>query len=467
MPAPDVRSLWTSVEAAEDLPRRRLCDVEGEVVLADLVHGSTLACAPDGLRGCTALIATSSQRAAALALIELDGIARRLVICPPDLPRDHLSAIAASAGVDTVVSDQDRPEAWTPPAGRFVHCGRVPRPGATARTPDRQTEWVLLTSGTTGVPKMVQHSVASLTGAIATGGQTLGGGAVWSTFYDIRRYGGLQILLRALLVGGSLVLSDPGEATADFLARAGAAGVTHISGTPSHWRRALMSPAAGLLAARYLRLSGEIADQAILDRLRGAYPDASIAHAFASTEAGVAFDVGDGLAGFPADLIRRRTGDVEMMVEDGSLWIRSKRTAARYVGDQGRALARDDGFIDTGDMVELRDGRYHFVGRRGGIINVGGLKVHPEEVEAVINRHPHVEASLVKARKSSITGAVVVAEVTMKSTATVDPGSADTLKREILSTCQHALAPHKVPASITIVPALAIAPSGKIARAHA
>ncbi len=48
-------------------------------------------------------------------------------------------------------------------------------------------------------------------------------------------------------------------------------------------------------------------------------------------------------------------------------------------------------------MVELRDGRYHFVGRREGVINVGGQKVHPEEVEAVINRHPGVRMARVRA----------------------------------------------------------------------
>ena len=64
-------------------------------------------------------------------------------------------------------------------------------------------------------------------------------------------------------------------------------------------------------------------------------------------------------------------------------------------------------------MIELRDGRYHFVGRRGGIINIGGLKVHPEEVEAVINRHPGVRMSLVKARKNPITGAIVAADIVL------------------------------------------------------
>ncbi len=72
-----------------------------------------------------------------------------------------------------------------------------------------------------------------------------------------------------------------------------APGVTHLTGTPSHWRRALMSPAIARIAPRYVRLSGEIADQAVLDRLKVQFPDAAIGHAYASTEAGVGFEVTD------------------------------------------------------------------------------------------------------------------------------------------------------------------------------
>ena len=70
------------------------------------------------------------------------------------------------------------------------------------------TERVLLTSGTTGVPKLVSHTLASLTAPIKARAV---GAPVWGTFYDIRRYGGLQIFFRAVLGGGSLVLSSAGE----------------------------------------------------------------------------------------------------------------------------------------------------------------------------------------------------------------------------------------------------------------
>jgi acyl-CoA synthetase (AMP-forming)/AMP-acid ligase II len=292
---------------------------------------------------------------------------------------------------------------------------------------------------------------------------------VWSTFYDIRRYGGLQIYLRAVLGGVPLVLSSPGEPVADFLARAGAHGVTHISGTPSHWRRALMSGAARSLRPEYVRLSGEVADQGLLDQLRATYPDANIAHAFASTEAGVAFDVTDGRAGFPAEYVDAPRDGIQMKIEDGTLRIRSHRTAARYLGSGPGVLSGEDGFVDTGDLVELKDGRYYFRGRRGGVINVGGMKVYPEEVEGVLNADPRVRMSLVRPKRNPITGAIVVAEVVLEDSvgAALDPPQAEHIKNDLLEACRRALPAHKVPARLSFVQGLKVSAAGKLVRSDA
>src|SRR5262249_35102228 len=155
----------------------------------------------------------------------------------------------------------------------------------------------------------------------------------------------------------------------------------------------------------------EIADQAILDNLAAVYPDARIGHAYASTEAGVGFEVNDGLAGFPASMLGRLPSGVDIKLEQGTLRLPSTLAPLRDVGHAAAALAEGGGFVDPGDIVEQRDGRCHFMGRSNGVINVGGLKVHPEEVEAVINRHPQVRMSLVRERRSPITGALVVADV--------------------------------------------------------
>ncbi|HJU18778.1 MAG TPA: fatty acid--CoA ligase family protein [Stellaceae bacterium] len=461
-------SLWCALTRAGGLSGRWLWDRDASVDLGALAGGSSLGGGREALRGRAVLVATQDQLAAALALIELDGIARRIVLCPPGLAPEHLSPLLVRAGIDAIVGDRSASEPAVAAIGCFVTCTPRIEPASCERTPEVETEWVLLTSGTTGTPKLVVHSLFTLTGAIA-GGRKLGLGAVWSTFYDMRRYGGLQVFLRAMLGGGSMVFSSTGEAIGDFLARADAHGVTHISGTPSHWRRALMSPAAQKIAPRYVRLSGEIADQAVLERLRATYRDADIAHAFASTEAGVAFEVGDGLSGFPASLVEQRGGAVELRVAGGSLCIRSRRTAIGYLDGAIRPLSDAGGFVDTGDMVALRDGRFHFVGRRDGTINVGGFKVHPEEVEAVINRHPKVALSLIKARSSPVTGAVVVAEIVARVGSDNGDGEVDcgALREELFALCRSALAPYKVPAVIRFVSALGVGASGKLVRSDA
>src|SRR5665213_371504 len=457
------QSLWELTHMGQ-LSGRFLADLDVQVTFDDLCKGSILGDRIELLQGRCVLIATSDQLTTALALIELDGIARRLILCPPNVPSQHMSSIIETAVVDAVISDRPSPEAESLGIECFICSSRIIQ-NQHKRSKSQETEWVLLTSGTSGFPKLVSHTLSSLTGAIRPT-EISAFPIVWSTFYDIRRYGGLQIFLRALLGRGSLVLSNARESLSDFLIRADAYGVMRISGTPSHWRRVLISPTANRIAPQYIRLSGEIADQSILDNLRIFYPSAQISHAFASTEAGVAFDVVDGLAGFPASIVQQDLGDVEIKIENGSLRIRSPRVANGYLGSARDAVANKEGFVDTGDLVELRGDRYYFIGRRGGIINVGGLKVYPEEVEAVINCHPRVQMSLVKARRNPIMGAIVVADVIAKPASDVGQSTSDMemLKRQILDSCSSALAPYKVPTAIQFVPSVNITASGKVAR---
>ena len=199
--------------------------------------------APD-LAGRSVLIATRTQRESATALVELDGLVRRLVVAPPDLNPDHLAAIAEDAEIEAIVSDDPlRFEALGLP--RVSVASEIASAAPMAREHD--TQWVLLTSGTLGRPKMVAHTLDALTGAIK--GAPHDGPVTWSTFYDIRRYGGLQMLLRALLGNTDFVLTDAAEPLGGLLHRLGDAGVTAISGTPSHWRRVLMSRERGSVRA--------------------------------------------------------------------------------------------------------------------------------------------------------------------------------------------------------------------------
>src|SRR3954468_16628480 len=126
------------------------------------------------LSGRNVLLRTSDQLFAALGLIELDGVAARIVIAPPDIQPAHLSAIVERAGVDVVVSD----DAAFAVEGVGFEQLHLPQPGE-AVSPSRLSEGVLFTSGTTGIPKMVAPSLQALTAAIQPGSAAA---IVWATF---------------------------------------------------------------------------------------------------------------------------------------------------------------------------------------------------------------------------------------------------------------------------------------------
>ena len=164
-----------------------------------------------------------------------------MVLAAPDLPAKHLAAIIDKAAVDWIVTDHSVPDVEK----LNVNVCLIGDLDLTHTKPadfdHYDTEWILLTSGTSGMPKLVIHSLESLTSAIVdyTDQDTF---VLWATFYDIRRYGGLQIFLRAVSAARSLALSDVRELLEAQLVRFGACGITHISGTPSHWRARFMEP---------------------------------------------------------------------------------------------------------------------------------------------------------------------------------------------------------------------------------
>lgn len=465
MPTSKVQSLRDALLAGLQGSDPVLRSVSADVPMADLANRSILHGEADVLAGRSVLVLTRGQLEAAWILTELDGLARRVVLFPGSFGLEHIGHIIRGASVDAIVTDFCHFGPEFPQVRYFMPATHEDIPQDYDRSRKVETEWVQLTSGTSGPPKLVAHTLTSLAGHLLSP-QPAPDSRVWSTFYDIRRYGGLQILLRAMLTGTAMVLSNAEESMTDFLVRAARHGVTHISGTPSHWRSALMSPTASELKPRYVRLSGEIADQVILDQLRATYPGAEIVHAFASTEAGLAFEVKDGQAGFPESALHS-TPDVEMRMEDETLRIKSPRAALCYLGDGAPALKGADGFVNTGDRLELRNGRLYFAGRSDGQINVGGQKVYPEEIEAVLNQHPYVQISLVRRKASSLTGAVVIADVVLKPSSTDPHSSTQDLKNQILRHCRESLSPYKVPAVINFVPVLDVSGTGKLQRASA
>src|SRR5580704_11534033 len=185
MPPTARASIRDSLGSAPEGPPRFLWGATASVRLDHLLNGTTLGGRAAEVAGRSVLIGTRDHFSAALVLIELDGIARRLTLCTPDVASGHLPAVVAKAGVDAIVSDHDRGDDGL--GITRLLCDGIVTPARELQARCR-TEWALLTSGTTGSPKILIHSFASLTAHI---GRALGQGTdvVWGTFYDIRRYG--------------------------------------------------------------------------------------------------------------------------------------------------------------------------------------------------------------------------------------------------------------------------------------
>lgn len=327
-------------------------------------------------------------------------------------------------------------------------------------TKNHEQEWLFSTSGTTGTPKLISYNLGSL---IKTSKSDVVKGAnfKWGLCYDLNRFAGFQVYLQAIASGSSLTISEPTDELSDSVKLFIRKTVNCLSATPSYWRKMLMTKDSQLLNLIRITLGGEISDQAILNALKKQYEQSHIVHIYASTEAGVGFSVKDCIAGFPLDYVGPSSfTSVELKIDNDTLWIKSDRAASSMLN--GAIEMDNSGFINTGDIIEIRDGRVLFVGRESGTINVGGNKVIPEEIESILNSHPDVVHAKVFGKKNPVLGMLVNAEVVSK----VPLGSDEKkiLKKRLISFCKGKLEPFKIPAMIKFVATIAVNESGKIVR---
>ncbi|HEX4189372.1 MAG TPA: class I adenylate-forming enzyme family protein [Marmoricola sp.] len=305
----------------------------------------------------------------------------------------------------------------------------------------------LLTSGSTGRPKRIGHTLESLT--------TVAGELAprrWLCPYSPGTYAWWQVVTLALAgPGQDLVVVDP-TALDGWAAAAAEHRVTAASGTPTFWRQSLMAQKDALAGVplEQITLGGEPVDQAVLDQLRAAFPDARISWIYASSELGASIVVHDGRAGFPVEWLDRASADrPTLSVVDGQLVIASPH--------HGAGLG---GAVPTGDAVVIEDGRVVITGRiNSDEINVGGSKVSAGVVRSVLQAHPAVAWAAVRGRKSALVGSLVVAEIVLAS------GFADTreLTADLTSWCAERLPEYGVPRRIKVLEEIPVTQTGKSA----
>ncbi|WP_156755623.1 non-ribosomal peptide synthetase [Actinokineospora pegani] len=384
-------------------------------------------------------------------------------------------AVARSRGVRVLelVSDDSAP------AGHFDLRGDPGDLDQARRGPagDDDTALILHTSGTTSRPKLVPHTHAGLRTAA---GNTrawfaIGEHDLCLNMMPLFHAHGLTSTLIAVLLGGGGIVCAPGFSDTGFFDWYRDFRPTWYSAVPA-MHQALVSAAAGhadLLAGgglRFIRSASAPLSLALLGALEQTF-GAPVIEAYGMTEAGSLVTANPlppglrkpGSVGVPVGepvIILDRAGERVPTGESGEIAIRGGNVTAGYEDNPEANLAAftADGWLRTGDEGRLdADGHLHIVGRSKEIINRGGMKVAPVEVDDALADHPAVKLAVAFGLPHPTLGEDVAVAVVAREGAVV-------VERDIRAHVAERLADHKVPSRVFRVDDVPRSPTGKVRR---
>lgn len=259
----------------------------------------------------------------------------------------------------------------------------------------------IFTSGTTGQPKKVVHNISTLTRSVRLGNKYKG--QVWAYAYNPTHMAGLQVFFQAFENQNTLVnvFNQPREYVYQQIQDK---MITHISATPTFYRLLLPFEQAYESVIR-VTLGGEKSDQHLYDSIIKIFPNAKINNVYASTEAGSLFASKGDCFQIP-EAIKDK-----FKVKDGELLIHKS-----LLGNSESFKFTNDYYL-SGDLIEWVDeaqGVFRFKSRKNELINVGGYKVNPGEVEIAIQDIKGVRQAIVYGKANSILGNVLCADVVLE-----------------------------------------------------
>ncbi|MFE5320251.1 class I adenylate-forming enzyme family protein [Paenibacillus sp. NPDC056579] len=281
----------------------------------------------------------------------------------------------------------------------------------------------IYTSGTTGRPKKVTHSLSTIARSVKQGPRYKDN--VWAFSFNPTHFAGLQVFFQAFFNRNPMLYifdTDKNEVHSLLLKY----GVTNISATPTFYRTLLPLMEHPLPDVRIVTVGGEKFDSNVLKDLGRVMPHAKIRNVYASTEAGSLF----GSVGEIFEINESLRPFVKISDDRELLIHKSLLGAAEEV-----SLADGD-WYHTGDTVTLLDEhRFVFAARKTEMINIGGYKVNPHEVEEQIKTVDGVLDVLVKSRHNRITGNILVADI-VKASGYDEQQLEDSIRNILVSTLQ-------------------------------
>jgi len=266
---------------------------------------------------------------------------------------------------------------------------------------------VLFSSGITGTPKGMVHDLFILLSPfLAKKAKNISFMAM--LLFD--HIGGLNTIFSALFSGATLVIPENRDPyTVCNLIESNKVGV--LPASPTMLNLILISGAFqkfDLNSIRIITYGTEPMPEGLLLKLNGAFPKVRFIQTFGTSETGITH-----ISSKSSSSIRLKFDDPETdyKIVEGELWIKSKTVITGYLNAEMDQFT-SDGWFKTGDLADAGDDGYFIItGRKNEIINVGGLKVYPQEVESVLMEIPIIANCLVYGEKNPITGNIVLAKV--------------------------------------------------------
>jgi acyl-CoA synthetase (AMP-forming)/AMP-acid ligase II len=297
---------------------------------------------------------------------------------------------------------------------------------------------VLFTSGSTGEPKGALHAFPKLLQKYEVrrpSRRTL-------TFLLLDHIGGINTLFHILSNAGTVVTVSSRSPDA-ICASIERHRIELLPTTPTFLNLLLLSEAArrhDLSSLRQITYGTEPMPESTLHRLHAEFPDVRLSQTYGLSELGI---LGARSRASDSLWVQLSGEGVETQVRDGVLWIRTASAMLGYLNAPDPFDA--DGWFNTQDEVETDGDSFRIRGRRSEIVNVGGQKVFPAEVESVLLQVPNVRDVAVRGQPNPITGQIVVARVNLQ-----EPETLDSLRGRIREFCRARLPAFKIPARIEI-----------------
>ena len=300
----------------------------------------------------------------------------------------------------------------------------------------------LFTSGTTGIPKKVSHSFSSITRYVKISERNMN--SVWGFAYNPTHMAGLQVFFQALLNGNSIVRLFE-MSNQEIYSEIKTNKITNISATPTFYRLLLPCNQVFTSVSR-ITSGGEKFNKKTISKFKKIFPNAKITNVYASTEAGSLF---------------ASKNDVFTIKPEDQDFVRVKNREELLIHKSllGESELEVEKWYNTGDLIEvLSDNplKFRFLSRKSDMINVGGYKVNPLEVEEAIQSLSGVKNVRVFAKSNSVLGNIICCEVVTDN---------DKLKESsIREFLQSKIQEYKIPRIIRFVDELSTTRTGKIKR---